>query len=34
MIFHPAYLQYLQFFWLLRPGAYPVNDNHFGNVAA
>ena len=34
MIFHPAFLSALSFFWLLRPGAYPANDNGLGDMVA
>ena len=34
MIFHPAFLEALSFFWLMRPGVYPVNDNRLGDLAA
>ena len=34
MIFHPAFLTALSFFWLMRPGAYPANDNGLGDMAA
>lgn len=34
MIFHPAFLPALSFFWLLRPGDYPANDNALGDMAA
>jgi len=32
MMFHPAFLEALQFFWMLRPGSYPANDNGLGDL--
>jgi hypothetical protein len=34
MMFHPVFLPALSFFWLLRPGCYPANDNGTGFAAA